>query len=151
MKVLRRTALAAAAALLLAGCHDNLSAATALVMGKLFFRCDEGGMLNDCDRFPAAPEIDEVVAVIRRRTRTPGISSDIRFESVYRFASSINIRVIAMPLDGPRYRGVSSVSLSRTRPPGRTKSSLFLGTSSSSVNLLSSFSSCLTLRWSSTT
>lgn len=77
-------------------------------------------MLKDCDLLPAAM-VPGTVAF--RRPLTFGMSSEIRPVSVYRFASSITMRVMAIPLDGPRYRGVSSVSLSLTRPPGRMKSS----------------------------
>jgi hypothetical protein len=77
-----------------------------------------------------------------RLARTSGISSDMRFESVKSLASSISRRVMAMPLLGPKYRGVSSVSLRRTSPPGRTMSSLLRGNSlSSSVNWARSASS----------
>jgi hypothetical protein len=68
-----------------------------------------------------------------RRWRTSGTSSRILLESVYLFASSMTNLVIAIPLEGPRNRGVSSSSPSRIRPPGRTISSVFCGRLSSSV------------------
>src|SRR5450432_1867211 len=54
-------------------------------------------------------------------------------DSVYFLASSITSRVIAMPLEGPRNRGVSSFSSRRTNPPGLIASSGFGGKESSSI------------------
>jgi len=107
----------------------NVKAGTALIMGYDFLRIDasEG----------------EVIGV--RRCRTSGTSSRILLESVYFFASSITSLVIAMPLDGPRNRGVSSSSFRRTSPPGRTMSSVFSGNPSSSVYCANSASNARTL------
>lgn len=58
---------------------------------------------------------------------TSGIKSEMRFEVVYLLASSISRRVMATPLLGPRYLGVSSLALRRIMPPGRTMSSVVLG------------------------
>ena len=80
-----------------------------------------------------------------RRCRTSGTSSRILLESVYFFASSITSLVIAIPLDGPRNRGVSSSSCRRTSPPFRTISSVFNGSPSSSVYCASSASKARTL------
>ncbi len=68
-----------------------------------------------------------------RRWLTSGTSSRMLLESVYRLASSITNLVIAMPLEGPRYRGVSSLSSNRTRPPGRIDSSVSCSVPSSSI------------------
>lgn len=86
-----------------------LSAGTALMMGYDFLRA-------------VATSGGEVTGV--RRCRMPGMSSLMLRESVYFFASSITSLVIAIPLEGPKNRGVSSSSPSLTRPPGRTISSV---------------------------
>lgn len=56
-------------------------------------------MLKDCDRVPPGMVIGPTVI---RLSLKSGMSSEIRPVSVYRFASSITMRVMAIPLDGPR-------------------------------------------------
>jgi hypothetical protein len=76
---------------------------------------------------------------------TSGTSSRMLLESVYFFASSMTSLVIAMPLEGPRNRGVSSFSSSRTSPPGLIASSGFGTVDSSSVYCPNSASNARTL------
>lgn len=63
---------------------------------------------------------------------TSGTNSLILLESVYLLASSITNLVIAIPLLGPRYLGVSSPSSNLTNPPGRIDSSVSCSLSPSS-------------------
>jgi hypothetical protein len=107
----------------------SLSAGTALIMGYDFLRShivsgEDTGVL---------------------RSMTSGTNSRILLESVYRLASSITNRVIAIPLEGPRKRRVSSPSSSRTKPPGLIESSIFWGGPSSSTYWPSSASNARTL------
>jgi hypothetical protein len=58
------------------------------------------GMLNDIDLMATEPKPFGAAAC--RLSRTDGTSSDMRVESEYRFASSMTMRVMAIPLEGPR-------------------------------------------------